>query len=77
MNLIQHYLFQILIPLIFYSRIISLATNSLNSNGKLFFEINDRFANTLVDILFNIGFVDIELKKDINDKNRMIKAIWK
>ena len=64
-------------PLIFYNKIISLATNSLNSNGKLFFEINDRFANTLVDILFKNGFVDIELKKDINDRNRMIKAIWK
>jgi release factor glutamine methyltransferase len=42
-----------------------------------FFEINDRFANKIVKMLDNIGFVDIELKKDINDKNRMIKAIWK
>ena len=64
-------------PLIFYNKIISLATNSLNRGGMLFFEINDRFANKLVNMLDNIGFVDIELKKDINDKDRMIKAIWK
>ena len=44
---------------------------------KLFFEINAQFANELITILTQSGFVDIELKKDTNDRDRMIKAIWK
>ena len=31
----------------------------------------------ILEMLSKIGFVDIALKKDINDKDRMIKAIWK
>jgi release factor glutamine methyltransferase len=64
-------------PLIFYKKISNLATESLTSEGKLFFEINEQFANELITILTQNGFVDIELKKDINDRDRMIKAIWK
>ena len=64
-------------PLIFYKKIASLAINFLNKNGKLFFEINEQFGQETIELLSNIGFVDIELKKDINDKDRMIKAIKK
>ena len=64
-------------PLIFYKKITDLATKSLTSEGKLFFEINEQFANELIAILTQSGFVDIELKKDINDRDRMIKATWK
>ncbi len=64
-------------PLIFYKQIANLATKSLTSGGMLFFEINEQFANELIVILTQSGFVDIELKKDINDRDRMIKAIWK
>ena len=64
-------------PLIFYKQIANLSTKSLTSGGKLFFEINEQFANELIVILTQSGFVDIELKKDINDRDRMIKAIWK
>ena len=64
-------------PLIFYKQIANLATKSLTCGGKLFFEINEQFANELIVILTQNGFVDIELKKDINDRDRMIKAIWK
>ena len=64
-------------PLIFYRKIVNLATESLTSEGKLFFEINEQFANEIIEILTQSGFVDIELKKDINDRDRMIKAIWK
>jgi len=64
-------------PLIFYRKIAELAFKSLNIKGKLFFEINERFGNEIVSILDQMGFVDIELKKDINDRDRMIKAICK
>jgi len=61
-------------PLLFYKKIADLAFTSLPKNGLLFFEINEFFGNEIVDMLSAIGFVDIKLKKDINDKDRMIKA---
>ena len=61
-------------PLIFYKKIAVLAFVSLNNGGRIFFEINEKFGNEIIIILTQIGFVDIELKKDINDKDRMIKA---
>ena len=64
-------------PLIFYKKIASLAFNFLNENGKLFFEINAKFGKETIEMLVDIGFVNIELKKDMNDKDRMIKAIKK
>ena len=64
-------------PLVFYKKITDLATKSLRSQGKLFFEINEQFSNELIALLTQKGFVDIKLKKDINDRDRMIKAIWK
>ena len=63
--------------LIFYKKIASLAFNFLNENGKLFFEINAKFGKETIEMLADIGFVNIELKKDMNDKDRMIKAIKK
>jgi release factor glutamine methyltransferase len=64
-------------PLVFYKNIADIARNILNKNGKLYFEINERFGKEIVELLEKKGFVNIELKKDINDKDRMIKAMWK
>ena len=61
-------------PLLFYKKIADLAFKSLSKKGLLFFEINEQFGKEIVAILCAIGFVDIKLKKDINDKHRMIKA---
>ena len=62
-------------PLLFYKKIAELAYVSLSKNGLLFFEINENFGVEIVELLKCIGFVDIELKKDINEKDRMLKAI--
>jgi len=64
-------------PLLFYKKIGNLAAKSLNCGGKLYFEINEKYGNEILKMLSKIGFVDIALKKDINDKDRMVKAIWK
>ena len=64
-------------PLIFYKKIIDISKKSLRNQGKLFFEINENFGCELKVMLHQNGFVDIELKKDINDKDRMMKAVWK
>jgi len=64
-------------PLVFYKKIAELAFKSLNVNGKLFFETNEQFGNEIMSILSQTGFVHIELKKDVNDKERMIRAVKK
>jgi|TARA_B100000767_G_scaffold1337_1_gene1391 release factor glutamine methyltransferase len=64
-------------PLIFYNYIAQFAFKYLNSKGALFFEINESFGVEIKLILNKLDFVNIELKKDLNGKDRMIKAIKK
>ena len=64
-------------PLAYYKEIAKVATNNLNKNGLLFFEINEKYSKQIIELLSNLNFVDIELKKDINGRNRIIKSIFK
>ena len=64
-------------PLIFYEKIALIASKNLNINGLLFFEINERFGDQIIDLLSKLNFVDIELKKDINGRDRIIKSVFK
>ncbi len=61
-------------PLIFYRKIGELAFESLSVNGMLYFEINEYLGKEMIDLLKGIGFSDIELKRDMFGKDRMIKA---
>ena len=64
-------------PLLFYEEISKKALTVLRKNGYLYFEINENFGNETIKLLEEIGFVNIELKKDINGKDRMVKAMCK
>ena len=64
-------------PLAYYKEIAKIATNNLNKNGLLFFEINEKYSNQIIELLSNLNFVDIELKKDINGSDRIIKSVFK
>ena len=64
-------------PLIYYKEIAQIATNNLNKNGLLFFEINEKYSKQIIELLSNLNFVDIELKKDINGRDRIIKSVFK
>jgi release factor glutamine methyltransferase len=61
-------------PLIFYKRIAEIALKSLKPQGKLYFEINEMKGQEVVQLLADKGFSDIVLKKDLNEKNRMVRA---
>lgn len=61
--------------LIFYKRIAEVALGGLKPSGKLFFEINEAKGNEVVGMLESLGYKDIDLKKDLSGKNRMIKAL--
>jgi release factor glutamine methyltransferase len=61
--------------LIFYRKIADLAQKNLSKNGLLYFEINQYLGNETVDLLQKLPFSAIELRKDIYENDRMIKAI--
>ncbi len=61
-------------PLIFYEAISDIAQKSFKDGGMLFFEINELMGEYVKDLLENKGFDDIEIKKDIHDKERFVKA---
>jgi release factor glutamine methyltransferase len=61
-------------PFIFYERIASNCIGLLEDNGWLFFEIHEDFASMISDVLEEQGFVNIELRKDLQGKERMIRG---
>jgi release factor glutamine methyltransferase len=61
-------------PIIFYDAIVKYAKSNLSENGFLFFEIHPDFSVEISDLLNLKGFINIELRKDLQGKNRMIKA---
>lgn len=61
-------------PLIFYDAIAEFALKNLTKNGCLFFEINEFLGQQTVNLLKDKGFINIELRKDMQGKDRMIKA---
>lgn len=60
--------------LIFYRKIASLAQKNLLENGQLYFEINQYLGKEMTDLLEEMNFKNIELRKDIYDNDRMIKG---
>lgn len=64
-------------PLIFYRRIAELSSEALTENGMLFFEINENLSESTQDILSRLSYRNIETRKDIYGKNRMIRAFKK
>lgn len=58
-------------PLLFYRTIAQKSKNWLKPNGQIYFEINEAFGNEIKKMLIDIGFKDVEIRKDINGKDRM------
>ncbi len=61
-------------PLVFYESIADFAWASLGDFGLLFFEINADLAKETVDMLAAKAFINIELRKDMQGKDRMVKC---
>ncbi len=58
----------------FVKKIVKFATKHLNLNGYLFFETNEFYAPDTKKIMEENGFKDVDLKKDLNRKDRMLKG---
>ncbi len=62
-------------PLIFYRNIASFSLMHLNKGGKIYFEINEALGKEMKEMMYNMGFSSICIIKDINNKDRILKAI--
>lgn len=59
-------------PLLFYKAIADIAVDALMKGGGLYFEINPRHAEEMIEMLKSKGFVDIRTHRDISGKTRFI-----
>ena len=62
-------------PLLFYKLISLLGSVALKKDGQLYFEINEKYGDEVVDVLKKAGYVDVEQRKDIHDSNRFVRGI--
>lgn len=61
-------------PLLFYRKIAQSAKTLLRKGGKLYYEIHENFAEQTAQMLSDKGFTEVTIRKDINEKARMICA---
>lgn len=64
-------------PIMYYNTIAEIATKRLNQNGLLYFEIHEQKGSEILKMLKDKGFTSVELKQDLQGKDRMVKAKWK
>jgi len=60
--------------LIFYKAIAAFGLSNLNQHGSIYLEINENLAAEISELFYNLGYRFVELKKDLNEKNRMLKV---
>ncbi|MEP7279393.1 MAG: peptide chain release factor N(5)-glutamine methyltransferase [Bacteroidota bacterium] len=61
-------------PLLFYKAIANFAQPGLAKNGLIYMEIHEDMADAVVDLFKHYGYSGIEIKKDLQGKDRMVKV---
>ena len=61
-------------PLVFYRAIGEFARNNLSDHGCLYLEINENLGKDTLQLMRGIGFLVAEVKRDMQGKERMLKA---
>ncbi|MFK8038160.1 MAG: peptide chain release factor N(5)-glutamine methyltransferase [Crocinitomicaceae bacterium] len=61
-------------PLIFYHKIIDLAKKQLNAGGYLYFEVHEKLASKVKENLENAKFINVEIIKDLQGKDRIVSG---
>lgn len=62
-------------PLIFYRKIALLALDLLDSDGRLYFEVNELYAEDVAAMLGDLGFFSPQVVTDISGKPRFVRAV--
>lgn len=61
--------------LLFYRKIAEQGKEYLVDRGNLFFEIHENFGTQTKELLEFLGYVNVEIKKDLQGKDRMVRAV--
>lgn len=61
-------------PLLFYRTIAERGRVMLNAGGFIYFESHENFAEGVCAMLHDLGYCEVEMRRDINDKPRMIRC---
>jgi release factor glutamine methyltransferase len=64
-------------PLYYYRFILKFAKEHLKDGGSLYLEVNEFLAEEVMRLLEVQKFSEIELRKDVFKKDRMVKASWR
>ncbi len=62
-------------PLLFYERIADLASKTLPTGGRLYFEINQYLGRETIELMEARKYSNIELRQDVFGNDRMLKGI--
>ncbi|MDR2040133.1 MAG: peptide chain release factor N(5)-glutamine methyltransferase [Bacteroidales bacterium] len=61
-------------PLVFYDRIAAFGAHRIKENGTIYFEINEHFPEETGNILTKHHYSDVNARKDIRNRWRMIRG---
>ena len=61
-------------PLVFYRSIVRQAAHALDTGGRVYFEVNRRFANEVAHLLSSHGFIDATVHLDTFGNARFVTA---
>jgi release factor glutamine methyltransferase len=61
--------------LVFYNSIADFGKEKLNKNGNIYVEIHESLGEQVKNLFQSKGYTSIELKKDLQGKDRMIKVV--
>jgi release factor glutamine methyltransferase len=62
-------------PLLFYRNILIIAQEVLKEDGQIWFEINEKFPNQIIELCQKHGFKDNIVISDLNKKSRFVKSM--
>ena len=62
-------------PLIFYRKISEEGRRCLKNGGRLFFEIHEAYGAKVKSLLKQLGYEEVIIHKDLQEKDRMVSAI--
>jgi release factor glutamine methyltransferase len=61
--------------LIFYKALAHFGQHRLYSNGTIYCEIHEDMGKDVIDLFKNEGYTPVEIRKDMQGKDRMVKAV--
>lgn len=59
-------------PLRYYRAVLSFAINALKSDGRIWFEINERLGGVSAELMREYDYDDVQVIRDINGKDRIL-----